>query len=160
MNMNKNYLIGLSIAVIPFFFSCNNDKNGTSSDVVNNPATANAPGDTSTLPKFQWDHETHDFGKIVQGERVSHAFTFINVGKSDLVISSAHGSCGCTVPEYSKAPVSPGASGKVDVIFDSDGKKGHQDKTVTLMANTNPNTVVLRITGEVEVPNLESKKGE
>lgn len=154
--MNKNYIFALSIAIIPFIYSCNNDEKATSNEVVNNPATASAPGDTTNLPKFQWEKEVHDFGKIVQGERVAYAFKFTNVGKTDLVISDAKGSCGCTVPEYSKTPVKPGESGKVDVIFDSDGKSGKQDKTVTLMANTNPNTVVLRITGEVEVPNLKS----
>lgn len=156
--MNKNYIFALSIAIIPFIYSCNNDEKATSNEVLNNPATASAPGDTTNLPKFQWEKEVHDFGKIVQGERVAYAFRFTNTGKSDLVISDAKGSCGCTVPEYSKEPVKPGESGKIDVIFDSDGKKGHQDKTVTLMANTNPNTVVLRITGEVEVPNLETEK--
>lgn len=156
--MKINYILALTICAIPFIYSCNNENKGTSTEVLNNPATATAPGDTSNLPRFEWETENHEFGTIEQGERVAYAFKFKNVGKSDLVISSAKGSCGCTVPEYSKVPVSPGGTGKVDVIFDSDGKKGHQDKTVTLMANTNPNTVVLRITGEVHVPNLESKK--
>jgi len=156
--MKINYILAFSIAIIPFIYSCNNENNGTSPEVINNPATANAPGDSTNLPKFQWEKEVHDFGKIVQGERVAYAFRFTNTGKTDLVISDAKGSCGCTVPEYSKEPVKPGESGMIDVIFDSDGKSGHQDKTVTLMANTNPNTVVLRITGEVEVPNLETEK--
>lgn len=157
--MNKNYILALSIAFVPFIFSCNNDEQKpTSPEVISNPATANSPGDTTNLPKFQWEKEVHDFGKIVQGERVAYAFKFTNVGKTDLLISDAKGSCGCTVPKWPKDPVKPGESGKIDVVFDSDGKKGHQDKTVTIMANTNPNTVVLKITGEIEVPNLESGK--
>ncbi len=156
--MNKNYILVLSLALAPFIFSCNQEEKSASNEVISNPATAATPGDTSSLPKFQWEKEVHDFGKIVQGERVAYAFKFTNVGKSDLVIASAKGSCGCTVPEYSKDPVKPGESGKIDVIFDSDGKSGHQDKKVTLMANTNPNTVVLTITGEVEVPVESGKK--
>lgn len=156
--MKRNHIFALSLVIAPFIFSCNNETEKTSPEAMNNPATADSPADTTNLPAFKWEKETHEFGKIVQGERVSYAFKFTNVGKSDLIISSAQGSCGCTVPEYSKEPVKPGQSGKVDVIFDSDGKSGHQDKTVTLMANTNPNTVILRITGEVEVPNVGESK--
>ncbi|HLG33233.1 MAG TPA: DUF1573 domain-containing protein, partial [Bacteroidia bacterium] len=93
--------------------------------------------------------ETHDFGTIVEGEKVSYSFQFTNTGNADLLITNAAGSCGCTVPEYSKEPVPPGKSGVVNVIFDSSGKDGHQDKTVTIVANTIPNSKVIRITGEV-----------
>lgn len=154
--MNKLVLFALSIAAFPVFFSCGNEEKKTvSADVVANPATAEAPADSDNLPKFQWEKEVHDFGIIQQGERVAYSFKFTNVGKSDLIIASAKGSCGCTVPEFSSEPVKPGGTGKIDVVFDSEGKSGHQDKTVTVMANTNPNTVVLRITGQVEVPKLE-----
>lgn len=156
--MHNIFLFVFTLATSACIISCGSDTKTTANDAINNPATADAPGDTSTLPRFQWDKEVHDFGTITQGERVSYAFTFTNTGKSDLVISSAKGSCGCTVPEWSKDPVKPGDKGKIDVVFDSDGKSGHQEKRVTVMANTNPNTVELKIIGEVEVPNLESKK--
>ena len=40
----------------------------------------------------------------------------------------------------------------IDVVFNSDGKSGQQNKKVTLVANTVPNTKVLAINGMVEVP--------
>ena len=79
-------------------------------------------------------------------------FRFKNVGQSNLIISSAQGSCGCTVPEWPKEPIAPGAEGKIEVTFNSTGKQGLQNKTVTLVANTIPNTKVIVIKGEVLAP--------
>jgi hypothetical protein len=76
--------------------------------------------------------EKHDFGKITQGEKVSYSFTFKNTGNSDLIVSNASASCGCTIPNYPKVPVKPGEESKIDVVFNSDGKSGLVEKTVTL----------------------------
>src|SRR3989344_344161 len=93
-----------------------------SSDVINVSATASgkqaAPG---SAPNIAFDSEKHDFGKITQGEKVSYSFSFINNGGSDLVISNALGSCGCTIPEYPKGAIKPGAKANIDVKFDSAG---------------------------------------
>ncbi len=120
-----------------------------STDVVNNPISANGNTDIGKLPKFEFTNKVHDFGVIIEGEKVSYTFKFRNTGKSDLVISSAKGSCGCTVPKYDKEPIPAGQEGFVEVIFDSSGKSGMQSKTVTLISNTQPNTEILTITGEV-----------
>lgn len=128
------------------------DDNTINTDVINNPASANGETNTEYLPKFSFEKDTHDFGSIVQGEKVSYSFKFKNTGKSDLVITTASGSCGCTVPNYPKEPIVAGGEGKIDVTFDSNGKQGKQTKTVSLIANTMPNTTVLTITGEVTVP--------
>ena len=100
-----------------------------------------------------FEKDVHDFGKIVEGEKVSYSFKFKNTGKVDLIISDAKGSCGCTVPQWPKNPVAPGADGVVDVTFNSSGKSGMQNKTVTLITNAIPNTKVLTITGEVSPRN-------
>lgn len=122
-------------------------------DVVNIPSTASgeaaAPG---SLPVFAVEKEAHDFGKITQGEKVSYSFKFKNTGGSDLVISSAQGSCGCTVPNYPKAAIPPGGEGNIDVVFDSGGKSGKVSKTVTVVTNAEPNTKVLTVSSEIIVP--------
>lgn len=117
--------------------------------IIENEASAHSANPNDNAPVFSFTSETHDFGTIIQGEKVSYAFTFTNTGKTDLLIRSANGSCGCTVPEYPKEPVKPGQSGVINVTFDSAGKEGNQNKTITLIANTIPNTKVLTITGEV-----------
>lgn len=126
-------------------------ENAVNPDVMKNPASAS--GETNgDVPAFAFSEESHDFGAIVQGEKVSYSFRFVNVGKGDLVISSATGSCGCTVPEYPKDPVPAGGSGVITVTFDSGGKEGHQDKKITLVANTVPNSKVLTVLATVDIP--------
>ena len=87
-------------------------------------------------PKIEIENSDFDFGNIVQGDKVSHVFKFKNTGKSDLVILDAHASCGCTVPEWTKTPIKSGEMGEVNIIFNSEGKMGKQEKTVTLRTNT------------------------
>ena len=125
-------------------------ENAINTDVVNNPATASkSTNPKDNVPAYEFVKEEHDFGTVIQGKSVSFAFTFKNSGKGDLVIRSASGSCGCTVPEFPKDPVKPGESGVINVTFNSEGKEGLQNKTVTLIANTIPNTHVLTIKGNV-----------
>lgn len=94
----------------------------------------------------------YDFGVIAQGDTVEHTFVFENKGIKPLKILSARGSCGCTVPSYSKEEIAPGKKGKVFVRFNSAGKSGQQNKTVTLVTNIeNParRQVVLTLRGRV-----------
>ena len=137
----------------------NTEKEATiDTDVVANPATADNEAGAEEgvdVPEFTFESEVHDFGTIVQGEKVAYAFKFKNTGKADLIITSAKGSCGCTVPEWPQDPVAPGEEGVIDVVFNSDGKSGQQNKKVTIVANTVPNTKVLAINGTVEVPVAE-----
>lgn len=147
----------LAFAVSLLVISCGqNSKNGDrtiSSDVINVPATASGkeavPG---SAPNIAFEEEKHDFGKITQGEKVSFTFLFKNNGGSDLVISNALGSCGCTIPEYPKGAIKPGEQGKIDVTFDSAGKSGLVQKTITLTTNCTPSTKVLTIIATVNVP--------
>ncbi len=143
-------VIGLTL-----FQSCSSEgeeNKEISTDLISNPASASVEVDVENGPIFEFEKEIHDFGSIAQGEKVSYSFVFKNSGKKDLIISSAIGSCGCTVPQYPKNPISPGESASIDVVFNSEGKDGKQDKTVTLMANTNPASKVLKISGNVIVP--------
>ncbi|MBE9467107.1 MAG: DUF1573 domain-containing protein [Bacteroidetes bacterium] len=151
--------INLSLATIVFFLllSCNNnatsDKdNKVTTDIVNNPITASGKYDKNILPKIKFDKATHDFGVIIQGEKVSHSFTYKNVGGSDLLIRDIKATCGCTVVKFSKDPLPPGKEGKVEVVFNSDRRKGIQRKSVFLWANTQPNRNEISITAEVIVP--------
>jgi len=104
------------------------------------------------LPVMTFAETEHDFGTIVEGEKVSYVFKFKNTGASDLVISSARASCGCTVPEYPKTPIKPGEEERVTVTFDSKGKPGMNHKDVTIVTNCQPNTQLLKITVNVIKP--------
>lgn len=129
-----------------------NEPKEISTDLVSNPESASGNVSKEDLPVFEFEKETHDFGTITQGEKVSFTYKFKNTGKTDLIISSAKGSCGCTVPDYPKHPIEPGEEGKIDVVFDSEGKSGKQSKSVTIVANTYPNTKVLHLSGDIVAP--------
>jgi hypothetical protein len=144
----KRYFLILAPFVLATLTSCQpKDEKKIGTDLIT------VAGDTKGgLANMKFEFEKHDFGRISQGERVTYAFKFKNTGGSNLIISDAHGSCGCTVPSFPKKPVAPGEEGVIDVEFNSEGKRDHQEKTVTLITNCEPNTKVLTITADVMVP--------
>ncbi len=130
-------------------FSCTNENKDhiDAADVSNN---ASASGEASSdLPEIKFEEEVFDFGKITQGEVVSHDFKFKNTGKKNLIISGASGSCGCTVPKWPKEPIPTNGEGKLNVVFTSEGKKGIQEKTITIVTNCEPSTRIIRIKADV-----------
>jgi len=100
-------------------------------------------------PAIKFEYETHDFGKIKQGDKVTYKFNFVNVGKSPLIISRATATCGCTTPDWPGGPIKPGDGGQISVTFNSTGKTGLQDKMITIYANTTPAENVVHLVGEV-----------
>lgn len=134
-------------------FSCGEAKkdNVIDTDVVSNSASADGKSNSET-PDIKFEEEVYDFGKMTQGEKVSHSFYFKNTGGKNLIISGANGSCGCTVPTWPKEPIRSGDNGKIDVVFNSEGKSGYQEKTVTLVTNCEPATRIIRIKAEIIVP--------
>lgn len=150
--MKKYTILMLSAALL---MGCGNDEQ-VSTDLVTNPNTADSADPNANLAKISFEREIHDFGKITQGERVETAFAFTNTGEADLIISSAKGSCGCTVPEWPKEPIPPGGKGEIKVQFNSEGKSGEQHKQVTIVANTQPSTNVVALKGEIITPETAS----
>jgi len=124
-------------------------KPSLSSNLVMNDNTSESSSEKSGMPEFNFEKELHDFGQLVDGEKVSYSFKFTNSGNAPLIISNAKGSCGCTVPNWSRDPIAPGESGSIDVTFNSSGRSGKQNKAITLTANTNPNRKVINISSEV-----------
>lgn len=150
------------IAVLCVFLtSCGNgnasDK-GISTNDVSNTATSNGSSNEA-LPEIVFEEEEHDFGRITQGEKVSFAFKFKNTGKSNLIIASAVGSCGCTVPEYPKEPILPGQEAKINVVFSSEGKSGLQEKSITVVTNCEPSTKIIKIKTNIIVPETVKDNG-
>lgn len=114
-------------------------------NTIKMPAKSNLPETSMTFEK-----EVHDFGTVNEGDKVDYTFNFINSGKNDLQITNAVGSCGCTVPEYPKELLKPRASGKIKVSFNSAGKSGKNEKSVTLTANIANQYQVIKIKANIE----------
>lgn len=94
----------------------------------------------------------YNFGNVPQGKEVVFAFRFVNTGKFPLVVTSATASCGCTIPQKPEAPIKPGDSGFIKVVFNTAGRELHQEKTVFVKANTTTDFPVLKLVGDVVAP--------
>jgi hypothetical protein len=149
----KHAAVALALFGMLFFSSCEgffkNKKLGTGT--MNNNAV---PGGTNAdeMPDIKFDEEDHDFGRIKQGETLTYSYKFTNTGKSDLIINNCSASCGCTIPNCPKEPIRPGASGYIDVRFDSAGKQGDVTKEVHVATNAAPSIRNIRFHVFVEVP--------
>jgi len=104
---------------------------------------------TGPLTSMVFDEMNFDYGEIKQDSENEHIFKFTNTGSEPLVISKAKGSCGCTVPEYPDYPIQPGETDEIKVVYKPGKQKDKQSKTVTITANTEPSTTVLRISANV-----------
>lgn len=124
------------------------------------PATPPAPASTTSAPApqadpgYKFDKIDHDYGTIKKGAEPYCEFRLTNTGKAPLIIASAVGSCGCTVPEYPKEPIAPGQTVVIKVRYDTQ-RIGHFEKQVTVNFNGQSTPAVLKIHGTVEAPPAE-----
>ena len=102
--------------------------------------------------EIKFDKLTHDFGKFSESSpKVTCVFNFTNVGSLPLVINQAIASCGCTVPEYPKAPIKPGEKGQIKVTYNGAGKfPGHFKKSITVRTNGAVEMTRLYVEGTME----------
>ena len=140
----KKYIWG--IFSIASFMACNVRR----SDKVVNDTVKQAEIALQDTTQVQLIDSLHNFGTVKEGEKVSYNFRFKNAGKKPLVVISASASCGCTIPEKPERPILPGDTGFIKVVFNSAGKIGHNQKNITVKANTNPDFPILVLTGEVK----------
>jgi len=109
------------------------------------------PAQLANAPKIVFDKTTYDFGKIKEGQKVEYEFNFTNQGKTDLNLRKITSTCGCTTINPKEMVIKPGASSSLKVIFDSNGKKGSQNKGITIYSNDPKNSEVsLLVKGTVE----------
>ncbi|MEY3237340.1 MAG: hypothetical protein RI883_1441 [Bacteroidota bacterium] len=108
-----------------------------------------AVAQTDAGAKIEFSKETHDYGTIKNGADGTCSFEFKNTGTEPLIISMAKGSCGCTVPEWPKEPIAPGAKASIKVKYDT-SRAGAINKNVTITSNAvNEPTKIIYIKGTV-----------
>jgi hypothetical protein len=114
--------------------------------IFSSGATAQTPG-----PVITWEKSTHDFGDIVQGDKVEKVFKFKNTGNAPLIITNVQVTCGCTTPKgWARDPIEPGHSGEIAIAFNSLGKYGRQNKVITIVSNAaNPEGSQISFTANV-----------
>ncbi|MCY7359409.1 MAG: DUF1573 domain-containing protein [Rudanella sp.] len=102
-------------------------------------AEASKQSAAGKMPKIDLkEKQVFDFGEIMEGDTVEHNFAFTNTGEYPLIINNITASCGCTTPEWPRDPIAPGQQSSIKVRFNSKGKMGMQNKTITIFANTEP----------------------
>lgn len=133
--------------------------NTISEEQITNPATADNPTAAPTeFAIMNFKNTEHNFGDILENQKVETTYEFTNTGKVDLLINDCQAACGCTVPEWPKTPIKPGGSGKIKVVFDSAGKSGVNNKNVTVFANIKDQKIVLNFTANVRAVKQKEQK--
>ncbi len=142
----------LSLLILFIVSACNEPTKNLETDLINNPKSAGESTNQQKTPAIEFTRMEYDFGRLIQGERATYAFKFKNTGTADLILSKVSASCGCTASSFTNTPIKPGKEGKVEIVFDSNGLRGIQNKTVTVLSNTSPSTTVLRLKAQVALP--------
>jgi len=98
----------------------------------------------------------HDYGQIEEDSDGSWSFTFKNLGDKAIVINRVRSTCGCTVPDWPREPVEPGASGEITVKYNT-ATTGTFLKSVVVYSSAANSPVKLQIKGKV-VPAAEEEE--
>lgn len=110
---------------------------------------------TSTVkpngPVITFEKKTHEFGDMIQGDKVEQTFKFTNTGNEPLIITNVQVTCGCTTPKgWPRDPIPPGGKAEITLGFNSTGKSGRQNKVVTIVSNaSNPDGAQISFTANV-----------
>ena len=99
-----------------------------------------------------WFEEVlHDYGEIEKDSDGSWSFVFKNLGEKPIVINRVRSTCGCAVPEWPKAPIEPGATGEITVIYNTK-TTGTFVKSIIVYSTAANSPVKLQIKGRVVAP--------
>jgi hypothetical protein len=132
-------IIALSIALLAFTFSSAQETAKIKKSIKKiAPKTTKLTAAAVTKVNgagMVFDTETIDYGTVAANSDGQREFVFINNGNKPLIITNAQGSCGCTVPTYSKEPIAPGAKGVIGVKYDTSRAGQPFTKTVTITSN-------------------------
>ena len=99
-------------------------------------------------PRFTSNTETYDFGQIEWKHPVTVQYSITHTGDRPLVLTEEDPACACSVAQWTKTPIAPGAKGTVNVTFDAEAL-GHFNKSVAIYCNAQPHLVYLKFNGEV-----------
>lgn len=148
--MKKITLLFAFIVFTSAFISC---ANGNPKAKVNKSNLDNAKSRDIEIKKgtasISFDKKEYDFGTVDEGYIVETVFKVTNSGKTDLVITDAKVTCGCTVPVWPKNAIKPGETEEVKVKFNTRGKHNRQQKNITLITNTASGREIITLKGMV-----------
>ena len=97
------------------------------------------------------DTETFDFGKVKQNVPSVATFIVTNIGTEPLIIEAANPTCGCTISDYTKAPIAAGKTGYIKATFNA-AAVGGIHKTLTVKFAGVDEIKQINLAGEVLEP--------
>jgi len=87
-------------------------------------------------PVISFTQEKISLGEVQQGPVVNGEFEFTNTGEGLLMIKKVTAACGCTgLVADEKKEFQPGETGKIKFTFNTEGRSGLNEKTVTVESN-------------------------
>ena len=111
-----------------------------------------SPEQMKTAPKIVFDSTEHDFGTIKEGDVVNYEFKFKNTGIDPLIIYNVKSSCGCTTTIPGNDKLKSGEESTIKVQFNSKGKNGMYEVTITVTSNDPKNSdMFLTITSMIVI---------
>jgi hypothetical protein len=129
------------------FLSCENKQKQEALNASESAIPLDLRPSAEKHPIMEFDQPVVYLGRVTQGDSARYTFHFKNKGNMPLKIMSVNASCGCTTPKWSQDLIQPGKKGFIKVTFNSAGKEGKVQKTITAYCNTIPadNTVAFKI---------------
>jgi hypothetical protein len=147
--MSEREGVSLWLAVLPLIWALSACGGQNGSRVQSGSLELKEVQDSGLEAVILFDTLEHDFGTILEGERVVCYFDYVNSGSSELLINSVEASCGCTTPGWSRVPLKPGERESLELIFDASGRSGIQRKVVTVRSNASNEAVQLTIRANI-----------
>ena len=103
----------------------------------------------ATVAKFAT--ETIDQGKLKQNDPKEVKFIVTNISNEPLVIEQANPTCGCTMGDYTKAPIAPGETGFISAKYNA-ASVSHFEKHLTVKFAGIDELKSITISGDVLSP--------
>jgi hypothetical protein len=102
----------------------------------------------SAADVLKFETEIINQGTLKLNDPKEVKFIVTNIGKEPLIIETATPTCGCTMGDYTKSPIAPGATGFVSAKFNA-ASVGHFNKTMTVKFAGIDEIKNITITGDV-----------
>ncbi len=133
----KNILTFLTVVLAVAFMNAQSTTPGTTAEPVK-----------TSGPHLEWQSTVVDYGEIKKGSDPVRKAVFTNTGTEPLIIKSARGSCGCTVPTWPKEPIMPGEKGVIEIRYDTQ-RVGPINKTVSVTTNESDQETRISLKGNI-----------
>lgn len=146
--------IVLAVALVGCRLTDYSEQDEITTDIINTPTS---DGTSKGVAELKLDVDMIDLGQMTQGEQVNYDLGFTNIGEGPLVLTDVRASCGCTVGKnWPREPVAPGKKGSIEVSFNSEGKSGFKESTISIVANTRPATTTVVLKANIIAPELSN----